>query len=873
MEQLLLSDPTMPAAAADLQTLLGLGHQAQQRGEHAAALAQFAAAARQHPANPWPLLHAGNALRQLGRMAEAQAGFLACLEAAANDAPARLQALLGLGHCAQQLGDNNAALEHFEAAAAVDPADPWPALYRGHTLRALGRDEAAQAAYRQALAGDGPARLHAWLGLGHAAQQAGDHAGALAQFQAAADASPADPWPHFYAGSALRQLGRGPDAEAAYRRTLATAPRHYHATLGLGLLARARGERAAATALFETATTIEPANPAAWLELAADLRDQGDFAAALDALTRLAELQPAQPDIWIDMALNQRRLGQPAAATALLERALALVPDHARALESLAELARLARDFEGALTLLRRAVAAHPANPWPRIGLAQTLAELGRLSEALGVLDEAETRAAGADTAHVAIAGKRLELLRRAGHWTRARALARQAARDWPANFALWEQRCLTELLAGDADSVAACLDTAPASTAQQRARLHQFRGQAAEALWRHEDAIAHYAQALEIAPNDGWVHQNMARVRLLRLDLAQSRAHLAAMVGLDTDFVVRHSRFARVSWTHYGELLNEFELDRDALAALTAVRDLPPGARVAAVLPLVRRFPDCTATAICLLIALRQAGALASPAPAPGVSPIPRNIMQYWDRDGPPADVQTLMRTWQEWHPDHACHLFDDAAARTFLAETYRSDVLAAYRRAKQPAQKADIFRLAWLFAHGGLYADCDDRCHAPLATIIPPHATLALYQEDLGTLGNNFIAAVPQHKVIGRALDEAVASVAFGDGDMLWLGTGPGLLSRAFAQTLATSRLSWPGWLRHAAVLDRSELARAVAIHCFVGYKLTERHWSETARRDGRALPLQRLSNRRSRHSPRSTRQAIPQPGPPWPGSTDRY
>ena len=848
----------------ELQALLGLGHCAQQRGDRAAALKWFGAAAASHAANPWPHLYAGNELRLLGRTGEAEDSYSRALDAA-EAGPARLQCLLGLGHCAQARGDHAAALVRFQAAAAVDANEPWPHLYAGEELRQLGRVAEAEVEFRHALTGDGPYRVHALLGLGHCAQARADHAEALACFQAAAAAGPANPWPQLYAGHELRHLGRAEAATAAYRRALEgqeTAVR-MHAQIGLGLLARERGERGEAAALFENAAATDPAHPAPRLELAAELRDRGEHAQArgiaedllarnprdiaawnslvqthqsvgaweeaLEALRRLAEVDPERADTWIDLALAERRLGRTDAAVAGLERALACAPEYVRALENFGELARLTRDFDKSIELFRRAVAAHPDKPWPRIGLSHTLADLGRLAEAMEVLDAAEDRLHPGDAARPGIMAKRVELLRRAGHWTRALDLARRGGAAWPRHFALWVQRFLVELLAGDPDSVAACLDAAPADTLQDRARVEQFRGQAAEARWELDNAVAHYAQALEQTPNDAWKHQNMARVRLLQLELAEARAHLETMVRLDGDFATLMGRLPRVSWTHYGEILNEFALDSAVPAARGVLDGRPAAERIAPLLAVVREHPGSTAAAVALLIALRQAGRLARPAArGRGLSPIPRTIAQYWDSPAPPPDVLALMRTWQEWHPDHAIERFDDARARAFLSDAFAPDVLLAYRRAEEPAQKADLFRLAWLFARGGFYVDSDDRCHAPLTDVVPAEATLALYQEDLGTLGNNIIGTVPQHPLLGRALDLAVAGVNAGGGDGVWLGTGPGLLTRAFAEMLAASRLSWSVWLERVAVLDRSEMYRAVEMHCFVGYKVTERHWS---------------------------------------------
>jgi tetratricopeptide (TPR) repeat protein len=779
-------------------------------------------------ATPWTALERAGQMLERGALDDAESAYREALGAS----PGNLQAILGLGLCSQARGDWAAALHWFETAAAHHPASPWPALRGGDTLRMLGRTQEAEESYLRALnaADAAPARAQASIGLGHCAQARGDHGAAMARFQAASAADPNDPWAHLYSGDELCALARFEDAEAAYRLASTHPVTRVRALLGLGRCAQLAGDDTGALERFEAAASADPSETQAWTSLAQAHHAAGRWQAALDALRRLAETHPDLPDVWVDMALNERRLGRPTAAAQCLERALACAPEHCRALETLGELARLTRDYDQALALFGRAVAAHPANIWPRIGLAHTLAEIGRFGEALEALDAAEERATTADASQPAIAAKRLEVLRRAGRWRQALELAREAVKAWPRSFGLWSQHFLIELLAGDADSIDACLVIAPAETPQEQARVLQFQGQAAEAQWRLDDAVAHYAQALELNPNDAWEHQNMARVRLLRLDLAEARTHIETMLSLETDFATLIGRPARVAWTHYGEMLNEFALDKQALAALRALRDRPAGERIDPLLGVVRDFPDSTAAAIALLIALRQAGHLAR-APAQGrrPSPIPRTIAQYWHGASPPPDVRALIRTWQEWHPDHAVTLFNDPAARAFLARVYGPDVTLAYRRAREPAQKADMFRLAWLFAHGGYYVDCDDRCHGPLDSVTPPDVTLALYQEDLGAVGNNWIAAAPQHPLIGRALNLAVEAVNAGGDDGVWFNTGPGLLTRALAQTLATSRLAWPGWLENIAVLHRSALNPAVAMHCSLGYKVTSRHWSQ--------------------------------------------
>jgi mannosyltransferase OCH1-like enzyme len=193
---------------------------------------------------------------------------------------------------------------------------------------------------------------------------------------------------------------------------------------------------------------------------------------------------------------------------------------------------------------------------------------------------------------------------------------------------------------------------------------------------------------------------------------------------------------------------------------------------------------------------------------------------------------VQALMATWSAGNPGCAHRVFDDAGARRFLLDAIAAgslgpEVLRAYTRAPMAAQKADLFRLAWLATEGGFWLDADDRCTGPLAALHPAGATLVLYQEEYATLGNNMIGAEPRHPVILRALARAAEAVNRGDADVVWLSTGPGLLTRAFAEVLAEDGTTDCAWFAQCLVLERGTLTRSVARHCRAAYKATDSHW----------------------------------------------
>jgi mannosyltransferase OCH1-like enzyme/Flp pilus assembly protein TadD len=597
---------------------------------------------------------------------------------------------------------------------------------------------------------------------------------------------------------------------------------------------RALGEYHRALEQTNTILKQEPKHLQAWLSIGQTSRQARRRDQAISAFTQAKDYHPDVAQPIFELAIEAKWQGDPFRAEELLLRAIELDPRHAQSLLELGHLAAITDDMDTARHHYCAAISAHPDAPWGYTAVAQLLADTGQPGAALNVLAAAEARQGSRPEIMI----KRIELLKQEGLADRARDLAEASSGANPTHFGLWMQRFQVEKLVGDWDALASTLSSAPATAVHEQQRLHHFRGQAAEEQWELRKAISHYVQALSIDPEDPWVLHDIARASILLNDVEVARSHLKALVERGFGTALLQGRSPSMSQTHMGQLLDEYVLDAESLARLQALTTLPPTGRIAPLLEMIRSVPDYTPAAVSLLVAMRQAGVFQSGKAGTEVdsknepaSAIPKKIAQFWDTIPVPDDLEQLMRSWRDKHHDYEYTLFDEPGAASFLAANYSRDVVQAFRRAREPAQKADLFRLAYLFAQGGHYVDADDRCLRPLSLVVPPKAHLVVYQEDLGTLGNNFIAAVPQEPVIGRALHLAVDAINRGDNDLLWLSTGPGLLARAFAQILVESKLHWERWLNHRRVLHRAELQHVLSPHCRAAYKKTERHWSRTA------------------------------------------
>jgi tetratricopeptide (TPR) repeat protein len=853
-----------------LHASIGLGYCARLRGDRAAALACFRSAAETHPHEVFPWLETAEELRAIGRIDEAEAAYRRALA----EQPANLQAALGLGYCARSRSDNAEALARFRATANAHPNEILPLMEVSTELRELGELDEAESICRTVLKGQ-PGQLHASLGLGYCARARADRVAALAQFRLAADANPADVWSRLEVAAELCALDRVEEAETALRAILSEHPGQLQVELSLGHCARVRGDRVAALAQFQATAAAHPREIRPRLEVAAEFRDKGDFESAVAVCDEVLTDHPNNVDAWLSIAASHMsagcleealkafelattiqpfllspkiraaramfELGEHAASRKMLEGILETSGESPEVLQEMGEQARVAQDFQAAEAFFRRALDISPQSVGAVHGLAQTLADAGHAEDALAFL----LNFANTPERTAAIGPRIVSILRQIGCWDQALKYAREGCAAAPRNFWLWQQKLHLDMLMGNDDAAREALGHSPAVTAGDLSATKDLLGQFAELHYRYDEAISHYRNALSLSPKNLWAKCNLARSLLLNVNVDEATEALKGFAALDRSMALVQGRSTKASQSLLGQLIDEYLLDVQSLKRLTEIWSLPPTERSGPLLDLVRLRPDYTPAAIAWVTTLKQAGDPASPKRTGnwrfGAS-IPKAIAQYWHSPGPPDDVKNLMKSWRDNNPSYEYYLFDDASTQEFLRD-FTPDVLAAYRRASAKAQKADLFRLAWLYAHGGYYADADDRCLAPLDEHIPAGSTLVLYQEDVGTLGNDFIGATPHHWIVGHALGLATDAVNRSDQDILWLSTGPGVVTRAFAQALASSRLACSEWLKEIAVLGRTRLHRFVVPHCACAYKNSLENWQRAAFRQGR-MPGPRIS-----------------------------
>ena len=543
----------------------------------------------------------------------------------------------------------------------------------------------------------------------------------------------------------------------------------------------------AAAAIYAEALAARPRDAGFRVRLASSLKQLARYEEALAVLAEGLALTPGAADLLSEQVAVLQQSGQLDAAGATIAAFAERHPDHPKLPWLRAEHADAMGDHKTALEILEIDLLLHPDDTGRRLRVSSRLQQAGLVREALALIGDPPLRTHAERVA-------RVNALIQLGRWDDA---AKELS-GWPS-------------------------DTPHAAIARARSEM-----QLAMLTFDSALARAHAERLLAENPGDTGAAQTLVAASMLAFDADTAWSALRKVPILPAGS--GPARLGGRRLRHfYGQIINEFRLRprETKMLATAAASSGEMQARRAAVL--VRKDPDSIGAAMALLIGMARAGRFARGVAASSLrQQIPPKLHQYWDGDLQ-ADIERLMSETAEVNAGCTYRRWNDAEARRYLAALDRPDLLRAYREAKHVAIRADVFRLALLLTEGGVYLDADDRCARPIDTLLPPGAEAVFYQEHLGSIGNNFLAAAPGNPIIATALNEAVRAVLEGAGESTWLATGPGLLSRVVAMHIAHSQIL--GLPRGVHIVPQSVFRETIQACRRARYKRGTRHWSRAA------------------------------------------
>jgi predicted O-linked N-acetylglucosamine transferase (SPINDLY family) len=251
-----------------------------------------------------------------------------------------------------------------------------------------GRLAEADASLRQALQSD-PQNYNANYLLGMLALQDRRPADAVPLLSKAVELRPGAAEYHANLGHALKSLGKLDDAARCYERAVQLRPQYALAHTNLGSIRRAQGRIDEALTHYRIALRIDPKLLGAWMNLGNALRDQGRPVEAIDAYRRAAALDSKLADPRCFAATLLGSIGKADDAEKLFREALELQPDHLPSLINFGMLLRQKNDFDGAISVLRRAGQADPNSSDAHEKLARVLWAACQTDEGLAEYREA----------------------------------------------------------------------------------------------------------------------------------------------------------------------------------------------------------------------------------------------------------------------------------------------------------------------------------------------------------------------------------------------------------------------------------------------------------------------------------------------------
>lgn len=190
----------------------------------------------------------------------------------------------------------------------------------------------------------------------------------------------------------------------------------------------------------------------------------------------------------------------------------------------------------------------------------------------------------------------------------------------------------------------------------------------------------------------------------------------------------------------------------------------------------------------------------------------VPRRIVLKYNPPSIDDLIPALQVSANSWRDetgvlDVEVAYYDDATARAFLVQHYPKLVVDAWDALIPGSYRADLFRYAEIFIHGGVYVDIKCTRLADFSKLVGYNGTIVLDRDASGGLLPGFIAAPPRTPWVGQALTHTVRNVA-----KRWYGADP--LDVTGPRCMCRAVCSWLGdgysgdscvFLRTAGILEQ--------------------------------------------------------------------
>jgi len=224
--------------------------------------------------------------------------------------------------------------------------------------------------------------------LGASLQSQGKVEGALEVYDRAIKSNPKFAEAHNNKGNALKELGRGAEALTSYEHAVELAPKFFAAFKNLGVALTEQDRFEDAIKAFDQAIELKSDFLEAYVGRAHAKKQLQQFNEALIDHQNIIQHKPRWIDAYLNYGDSLKNLGRLDEAVAIYEKAIAINPADGRAYNNWGKCLASKNDFEGALIKYQTATKRSPGLVQSYYNQAVTLARLGRLEEAIKLLEK-----------------------------------------------------------------------------------------------------------------------------------------------------------------------------------------------------------------------------------------------------------------------------------------------------------------------------------------------------------------------------------------------------------------------------------------------------------------------------------------------------
>lgn len=159
------------------------------------------------------------------------------------------------------------------------------------------------------------------------------------------------------------------------------------------------------------------------------------------------------------------------------------------------------------------------------------------------------------------------------------------------------------------------------------------------------------------------------------------------------------------------------------------------------------------------------------------------------------PEYALAAVGSWKSMNPSWEHRYMDDEAAAEFVLAEYGEEWHRIFTGCPIGVMKADLWRYLVVYRHGGVYADLDTVCKAPIDLWLDPDAKMLVATEHANHLCQWTFAAEPGHPVLKSVLDTVFAGFQnpdYSNPDFVHILTGPDVWTRGIFTAIGYAKQS---------------------------------------------------------------------------------